>query len=212
MIQYSRDALNDIADGIASFEHTEIIGIPENSDTYALMLKLGMLETLYVKLKPLHGRALRQLLRHLSAAQRQHEVMRSELELFFADHKWDSPRFVPYFSGLDAAEMCILQMHTAWDSFKEVFVIESGEIKGISDKLNDIANEIKHLSGRSKANTGKLIPKLPAFFVTGGVSNGKTVLTFREIREVFDFMSINTRETVENLARINPLDSIMAFR
>ena len=215
VIQYSRETLNNIADGLAEFTKAEIVSINDRSDFVYDLIELGVIETLWAKLKPAYGRSYRQILRHLSASQRAHTLMSIQLAEFFQDHDLSSPKFLQYFDALASLENFVLHVHVAHDSFKEhlTYVDLQPEWRLELDRLSNLfskfSNGIKHSSGKSKSQAARHLPRHSLFFVNEGVSDGTNVLTFTQMANFFGFMAEVSDELVDQILRLNPLKPVM---
>ena len=213
MVRYSKGYLEAIATGLSVFGPSDLPELPQTVPSIQSILKLGMLEGLFIKLKPLPSSAMRQLARRSYSAQQAYSDLRQTLEKYFENFCSESPKFGIYFRALNHAEALVLHLHIAHDSLKSI-----SNLMPITDddkffpKINDLANEIKHLGGRRKAICANPSANLPMYFLDKGITNGKSYLSFSEICENLNFLSVATNELIDHFSEMNPLHKVLHFK
>jgi hypothetical protein len=211
--QYSSDFLECIATGMSKFVPQPIPELSSRKPTIEALVQLGMVETLFVKLRPGKGRALRHALRRLHSAGSSYTEMRASLIKYGHNFKGDSPNFVAYFSALDAAENCIVHFHVALESIKYLWAPEEGILGNVPEKVDSIANSFKHSGGQAKSQAQSGRSSLfPVFFVDVGISNGREYLSFNELHSAHETVTDFVSGVADGLAKANPLDPIMTFK
>ena len=212
MIQYSADFLEAIATGLSRFAPCSLPLAEQTVPSIQLVLKLGLLEGLVVKLKPVPSAALRQLARRSHGAQEAYVEMRVALDAYFMDFVADSPRFGQYFCALDFAESLLINLHIAFDSVKAMpDLLPYNDDDTFIWRVNDLSNELKHLGGRRKGSGSSKSANLPIYFFNFGITNGTTAITFVEIAENLKNLLDATSELVDSFSEMNPLHPILGF-
>lgn len=212
LAQYSAGYLEAIATGLSRFAPCSLPELDKSVPSIQLVLKLGMLEGLFVKLKPVPSATLRQLARRSHGAQQAYIEMRIALDAYFLDFVADSPRFGQYFRALDLAEYLLINLHIAFDSIKAMpDLIPYNDDDGFVCRVNDLSNELKHLGGRRKGSGSSKSANLPIYFLNSGITNGTSAITFVELAENLKSLSDATIELVDCFSEMNPLHSILRF-
>jgi hypothetical protein len=213
-MQYSKGLLECIADGMSSFSPVMLPELRERRPLIEALIKVGVVEALYVKLRPQSARGLRQALRRLDAARRSYSEMRGALNEYRKNFTPDAPNFGSYFVALDAAENCFIQIHISLDSIKNGL---SDPIKDDSSsvlkRISSIAASIRHSGAQSNAEAQRMsLSRLPVYFVSDGVSNRRDEVSFIEVHKSLELLCDWTEDFASQIASINPLDPIMSFR
>lgn len=189
VIQYSDGLLNSIAPGLSGFRPFAIAPTGERFEVsrqwvFHFGLNEGIGSIVYT---PVLAGALRQYFRRTSAALLHYDLMRKSLEEYFDQFIPDSPKFGKYFTALNSAEICILQIQMAAESLNKSVLrdLKEGKISGPNyDNCFSISNNIKHFGERIQQ--GRSDSFFPVWFLTEGVTNGKITLTFDALFDVVD--------------------------
>lgn len=213
MIQFSSSYLEAIATGLGQFEPCYLPALEMAVPSIEQILKLGMIECLVAKLKPVPSATLRQLARRSDGAQQAYIEMRLALETYFLDFVPESPRFEHYFRALNLAESVVLNLHIAFESIRSIpDLMPYTDDDLFTGKVDDLANELKHLGGRRKGAGSSKSANLPIYFFNSGITNGKSSLSFSELAENLQALSGASNRLIDHFSEMNPLHPILRFR
>jgi hypothetical protein len=186
VVQYSQRLLDDwVAPSITSFSEPQIIGLEaEDRICRQWMLHFGLLDQLGARWKPVPARRGRQVARRTAAAIRAYEAMRALIDTFFINHAVGSPKLGLYFEALDAAEIVLLQIQMALEGLnhKNAPWIPIDVSDEPQRSIIELANDLKHFGEKSYLREGNG-PILPLWFVSDGVTNGRSIVTFDQLHE-----------------------------
>ena len=189
VVRYSVGLLDTVAPGMSEFRPVTIKRLEEQLDISRNWIFLvGLNEALgSLTYKAIARAAFRQFFRRTSAALEFYESMRKKLEEYSNEYVPDSPKFGKYFTALNSVEICILQIQMAAESLNKSVLrnLGDGRISGNHyETIFSIANNIKHFGERSQ--DGKVNANFPVWFVSEGVTDGRTTLNFNALFEVVE--------------------------
>jgi hypothetical protein len=200
VMQFSEELLNDwVAPNIVGFQFADLKTLDASAKALGqTMLFFGLQDTLGIKFKSLPGRTSRQFCRRCIAAVRSYEELKEVLAKYFDGHIPDSPKTSLYFHALDCAEMCLLQIQMAFETFVKGEIFSGIRYFDLPEDFRFVANVIKHFGERSQngQTNGTL---LPTWFDNTGIVSGENRVDFDDLAELLNEM-IQIRNTLVSRA------------